>query len=45
MDSWNKCIKCDHSMIAGVCDIDTCKCICEPVFMPGAERGYGDSKE
>ena len=23
-----KCIKCEHKMLFGVCDIDTCKCIC-----------------
>ena len=24
-----KCIKCDHEIYAGVCNLDTCKCICE----------------
>jgi len=24
-----KCIKCDHDIISGVCEVDTCKCICE----------------
>lgn len=23
-----KCIKCEHEMLYGVCDVDTCKCIC-----------------
>lgn len=22
------CIKCDHTLDMGVCDVDTCKCIC-----------------
>ena len=24
-----KCAKCDHAIDHGVCNVDTCKCICE----------------
>jgi len=26
-----KCIKCDHNLVMGVCDVDTCKCICTEI--------------
>ena len=24
-----KCAKCDHAIDHGVCNVDTCKCICD----------------